>query len=138
MHSSGGVKGARHFTDLISWQLADELRVEIFRFTNRPIFRRDLKFHSQTEDAINSVCRNIAEGFGCETHPEFARFLGISRRSLNEVEDCLRAALLQRYVVESELPVARSLIRRLKPALGRLIAYLRRTPNPGPYRRAKT
>ena len=51
---------------------------------------------SQIEGAVNSVCRNIAEGFGCGTHAEFARFLGISRRSLNELQDALRGALLKR------------------------------------------
>jgi hypothetical protein len=30
---------------------------------------------------VNSVCRNVAEGFGCESHVEFARFLKISRRA---------------------------------------------------------
>ena len=67
--------GAKHFSELISWQLADQLRVEVFKFTSRPDFVRDLKLHSQTEDAVNSICRNISEGFGC-SHAEFARSCG--------------------------------------------------------------
>lgn len=65
--------GARNFKELIVWQLADAIRVETLKLTRRPVFQRDLKLHSQTEDAVNSVCRNLAEGFGCETHGEFAR-----------------------------------------------------------------
>ena len=126
--------GARHFTELIVWQLADELRVETLRITTRFGFERDLKLHSQTEDAINSVCRNIAEGFGCG-HKEFARFLEIARRSLNELQDCLRAATLKGYARPDELAGVRMLIRRLTPALGRLIADLRSRPDP-PRRRA--
>src|SRR5688500_3217873 len=107
--------GAKHFSELISWQLADQLRVEVFKFTSRPGFVRDLKLHSQTEDAVNSVCRNISEGFGCG-HAEFARFLRISRRSMNELQDAFRAAELKRYVSADDLAASRELMRRLSAA----------------------
>jgi four helix bundle protein len=61
------VRGAKRYRDLIGWQLADQIRVLVFKLTERACFARDLKLHSQTEDAVNSVCRNIAEGFGCST-----------------------------------------------------------------------
>ena len=32
---------------------------------------------------------NIAEGTGCATNPEFARFLGYAYRSLKEIVTCL-------------------------------------------------
>ena len=123
------VSGASHFKRLIVWQLADELRRAVFKLTARPAFRRDLKLHSQTEDALNSVCRNIAEGFGCETHREFARFLRIARRSLNELQDAFEAAMLLGFITEEDLRVPRQLLRRLFPALGRFIAYLDQTPD---------
>jgi four helix bundle protein len=104
--------GAKHFSELISWQLADQLRVEVFKFTNRPDFVRDLKLPSQTEDAVNSICRNISEGFGCD-HAEFARFLRISRRSMNELQDAFRAAELKRDVSAGDLTASRRLMRRL-------------------------
>ena len=65
--------------------------------TGKPAFARNLKAKTQAEDAADSVCRNIAEGFGCETHREFARFLEISRRSLNELHDALRSSELKGY-----------------------------------------
>ena len=77
--------GVRHYTQLVSWQLADALRHVTFTFTRRPPFLADFRHRAQTEDAIDSVCRNIAEGFGCISHTEFARYLEISRRSLNEL-----------------------------------------------------
>ena len=122
------MSGARHFTDLVVWQLADQLRIETLRFTSRPVFQRDLRLCSQTEDAINSVCRNTAEGFGCATHAEFARFLEIARRSLNELQDCFRGATLKGYVSQDELGTFRMLVKRLAPALSRFIADLRRRP----------
>ena len=76
-----------HYSQLIVWKLAEEIRVKVFELTDKPMFAADLKAKRQVEDAANSVCRNIAEGFGCETHIEFARFLEIARRSLNEVQD---------------------------------------------------
>jgi four helix bundle protein len=121
------MSGARHYRELIAWQLADQLRVDVFKFTRREPFTRDLKHRGQTEDAIDSVCRNIAEGFPCESHDEFARFLEISMRSLNELFDSLRSAQLKCYVTSDELVPINALGRRLFPALGRLEAYLRRT-----------
>lgn len=93
-----GMPGATHFSKLICWQLADELRRETLKLTTRLPFERDFKFRSQTEDAIDSVCRNIAEGCGYESHGEFARYLEISRSSLNELRDCLRSAHVKGYV----------------------------------------
>ncbi len=114
--------GARHYTELIAWQLADELRVAAFAFTRRPQFSRDFKHRGQAEDAIDSICRNIAEGFGCESPREFARFLEVSRRSLNEVTDTLRSAQLKGYVSAEELAPIRTLTRRLYAAIGSLRA----------------
>ena len=135
--SECAMPGARHFSGLAIWKLADELRVETFKLTSRPRFARDLKAQSQTEDAANSICRNIAEGFGCETHLEFARFLGISRRSLNELQDTLRGAQIKGYVSVADCAPIQVLSRRLYPALNGMLAYLRRTPDHGK-RSAKT
>jgi len=121
---------ARHFSQLRVWKLADELRAEVFTLTARPKFARDFKAQGQADDAINSVCRNIAEGFGCGTHAEFANYLVFSRRSLNEVQDALRGARMKGYVGVDDLQRVLNLARRLHPALSRFIAYLRRTPDP--------
>ena len=123
--------GAKHYEELIAWQLADQVSVHVLTLTARDRFSRDLKLHSQTEDAVNSVCRNIAEGFGCK-HVEFARFLKVSRRSLNELRDAFRAAQLKRYVTPDDYAPIAQLSRRLYPALSRLIAYLESTPDPIP------
>ncbi len=122
------MEGARHYSQLVSWQLADALRVVIFKFTQRPPFSTDFRHRSQMDDAIDSVCRNIAEGFGCESHGEFARYLEISRRSLNEVCDSLRSAQLKGYLAANDAASVHALTRRLYPALNNFIAYLKRNP----------
>jgi four helix bundle protein len=118
------VAGARHFTELIIWQLADELREHVFELTKKRPFATDFKLRSQLDDASDSVCRNIAEGFGCKSDKEFAKFVRIGRRSLNEVQDCFRSALLKRYVVVSDLVPARRLMRRLYPAISSFLGTL--------------
>jgi four helix bundle protein len=118
-----GVGRASHFTELIVWQLADQLRVEVFGLTKRVPFRADFKARSQLDDAADSVCRNIAEGFGCGDR-EFARFLRIARRSANEVQDGFRSALIKEHVTDADLAAARSLLRRLFPALSSLLRHL--------------
>ena len=126
--------GARHFSELVAWQIADEVRVAVYRLTGRPPFALDFKLRRQIDDAASSVCRNIAEGFGCESHVEFARFLEISRRSLNEVQDCLRDAQLKGHVWPADVPPILATARRLHAAIAGLRRHLLSTPSP---RRAK-
>jgi four helix bundle protein len=120
--------GATHFTELVIWQLADLLRQEITKLTQRPVYARNWKLREQTDDAIDSVCRNIAEGFAADTHGQFASYLRISRRSFNELKDALISAQERRLVAAEDLLPARRLMHRLLPALNRLIAYLERNP----------
>ena len=97
------MKPARHFEELIVWQLNDEIRGHVLALTSRSPFDRDLKLRSQLEDAAHSACRNIAEGFGSDSNSEFARFLIISRRSMNEIQDCFRGALRAKYITVDDL-----------------------------------
>jgi four helix bundle protein len=117
--------GARHFTELIAWQLADQIRAAVYPLTQRLPFAADARLRVQTEDAIESVCRNIAEGFGCDSDAEFLRFLVFSRRSLNELLDSLRAAETKGHLRNADLTQVRSLARRLYPAMGGLMRHLR-------------
>ena len=115
---------ARHFTELIIWQLGDQIRQQVFALTKNRPFVADLKLRSQLDDAADSVCRNIAEGFACKSDKEFARFVRIGRRSLNEVQDCFHSALLKRYVTNSDLAPARQLMRRRYPAIASFLRKL--------------
>ena len=122
---------AKHVSELVVWQLADGMRRHVFSWTERAPFAKDFKAKGQIDDAVNSVCRNVSEGFG-GTHKEFANYLRIARRSLNEVLDCTRAAQMKRYINASQASEVYRLARRLVPALKEFIAYLERTPDPPP------
>ena len=122
--SRSDVSGARHYSQLVCWQLADSLRQRVLTVT--PRMAHDFKRRAQMEDASDSICRNIAEGFGCLSHAEFARYLEIARRSLNELVDSLRSARLKGYMSINEFNTFSNTINRLYPAINKLIAYLRK------------
>jgi four helix bundle protein len=94
--------GARHFTDLIAWQLASQLREEVVAVTARPAVSPHRRYCDQIEEAVSSACSNIAEGFGRYEHTDFARFLSYSLSSLNEVQDRLDEARVRKFVTEPE------------------------------------
>ena len=90
--------GVRDFRDLVTWQLADELRREVIAFTDRQPVARDFKFCSQIRDACSSSCRNTSEGWGRFRPAENARFLEFARASLCEVQDGLIEAKQKTYI----------------------------------------
>ena len=73
---------ARHYSQLVSWQLADALRVVTFRSTRRAPFLKDFKHrsHRQKTRSIPSAGTSRKDSV-CISHAEFARYLEISRRS---------------------------------------------------------
>jgi four helix bundle protein len=89
---------ASHFTELICWQLADELRREVIACTDSGLAPKDFKYRDQIRDASASVCRNTAEGFDRFRPPEFVRFLDDAKGSLGEIQDQLIDGHGRRYL----------------------------------------
>ena len=83
------------FEDLIAWQKAQDLAVEVYR-TFMTI--KDFDFRSQIRSAVISVSNNIAEGFDSRSKKDFVRFLNISRNSCNEVKSMCYLAERLNYV----------------------------------------
>jgi four helix bundle protein len=127
--------GARRFRDVIAWQLARELRRELRTIWQRPSVASDFKLTNQLRDAARTVTANIAEGFPC-SHAEFARFLQISYRSLEEIEDRLIAVVDDKLVSPGETEKAFNLKKRTSIAVSRLRWYLLATPDPPNYKPA--
>jgi four helix bundle protein len=114
----------KRFEDIISWQEARKLVREVYSITSEGAFSRDFGMRDQIQQAALSVMTNIAEGFDCESHIEFARFLGYSRRSAIEVQSLLYAGLDNGYISEetfkkeySQADKAKALIGGLKKSL---------------------
>src|SRR4030067_3615416 len=66
------------------------------------IKRKDLNLASQIERALHSIVLNIAEGSADNSDIEFARFLGISIRSVYEVVAGFDLALLYDLIVAEQ------------------------------------
>jgi four helix bundle protein len=63
---------------------------------------------------------NIAEGFDCDSSKEFARFLGIARRSVVEVQSLLYVALDARYIGEDTFQIFYAQAAKTKALIGGL------------------
>ena len=90
----------KRFEDILAWQEARKLVKEIYQMTRIGAVSNDFGLRDQIQRAAVSVMANIAEGFDCESHVEFARFLGIARRSAVEVQSLLYAAIDIGYLTE--------------------------------------
>lgn len=90
----------KKFEDILAWQEARKLVQEIYEITGTGNFSRDFGLRDQIQRAAVSVMTNIAEGFDCESHVEFSRFLGYSRRSAIEVHSLLYTGLDIGYITE--------------------------------------
>jgi four helix bundle protein len=121
---------AKHFSELICWQLADELRREVFELISKPSFKQDLKLRDQLRSAGSSVASNISEGFGRLTHREFHRFLEVSRSSVNEIEDRLGESVDNRYLSEDDIGRALNLCKRTGVATSRFMKSIKNRPDP--------
>ncbi|HEX9365436.1 MAG TPA: four helix bundle protein [Vicinamibacterales bacterium] len=75
-------------TELICWQLADQLRQLIIAHTaDGTAAARDFRFTSNLRDAIASACRNQSEGFYKYKHKPQRPFFNTARASLGEAKD---------------------------------------------------
>jgi four helix bundle protein len=123
----------RRFEDLAAWQLADQLKEEVFAFTAGYPASRDYKYCDQIRESARSAARNIAEGFGRYYHREFAHFLRIASASLQETKNHLRDARARGYLSNVEYRRLEALTLRAIKATNRFIAYLVRSEAPAPY-----
>jgi four helix bundle protein len=88
----------KRFEDIQAWQEGRKLVQQVYRITNSDKFARDFSLKDQIRRAAVSTMANIAEGLDCESKAEFARFLGIARRSAVEVQSLLYTALDIGYI----------------------------------------
>jgi four helix bundle protein len=71
------------------WQRAMDYTVSIYRFSASLSADERFNLVAQIRRAAVSVPLNIAEGSGCSTNAEFARFVSYAYRSLKETVTCL-------------------------------------------------
>jgi four helix bundle protein len=108
----------QRFEDIQAWQEARKLVKMIYTLTNKELFSKDYGMRDQIQRASVSTMANIAEGFDCESKLEFARFLGIARRSAVEVQSLLYAALDTGYINQQEFDLHYEQARKTKALIG--------------------
>lgn len=120
--------GVRRFEDLIAWQLCFELQQYVFELTQRGPAARDFEFKRQIREASASASDNLAEGFGRYRTRDFARFVDITRGSLNETASQLKRGLAQEYYSQEQYARGNQLANRALGAVAGLQRYLRSCP----------
>ncbi|MEQ6124996.1 four helix bundle protein [Pseudotenacibaculum sp. MALMAid0570] len=91
--------GIKRFEDIIVWQKAQDLSVNIYEaFKNN----RDYSFKDQITRASVSISNNIAEGFDRSTNPDFKRFLYFAIASNSEVRSMLYLAIRLKFLTQKE------------------------------------
>ena len=118
-------KSAKSYRDLIVWQLGFRLRLHIVQMTKKCPRTTDRDFLWDIRRSARSVPSNTAEGHARFNPPDNHRFLVIAKASLAETENHLDAGLADGDFSEEDYNVAKTLIKRLTPAIARLMAYLR-------------
>ena len=106
------------FEDVQAWQEARRLVKMVYKLTGSGTFAKDFGLRDQIQRASVSVMTNIAEGFDCESKLEFARFLGIARRSAVEVQSLLYTAFDIDYITNVQLREHYEQARKTKALIG--------------------
>jgi four helix bundle protein len=116
----------KKFEDIIAWQEARKLVSNIYKLTGSGALAKDYGMRDQLQRAAVSAMTNIAEGFDCESHLEFVRFLGFARRSAVEVQSLLYAALDVGYMDEQILKTEYQQAEKTEALIGGLKKSLKR------------
>jgi four helix bundle protein len=116
------------FEDLIAWQEARKLVKMLYKMTSNGSLAKDYGMRDQIQRAGVSGMTNIAEGFDCESTAEFARFLGIARRSVVEVQSLLYAALDVEHIKEETFKTYYEQAKKTKALIGGLKQGILKNP----------
>lgn len=90
------------FEDIDGWKEDRKLVQMVYGLCAKEPLAKDFGMKDQLRRTAVSVMTNVAEGFDCDSDLEFARFLGIARRSAVEVQSLLYAALDVHYITQAE------------------------------------
>ncbi len=119
---------ARSYRELLVWQKAKGLAVQIYQATDQFPRAENYGLTSQIRRAAVSVASNIAEGQGRLTPGEFIHFLGQARGSLLELDTQLAIALDLNYLQPETHGKIDHESYQVLGLLNRLIESLRKKP----------
>ena len=121
----------KRFEDIQGWQEARKLTNMVFEISDKRLFSKNYRLRDQIQGAAISSMANIAEGFDCDTDPEFIRFLSYAFRSATEVQSHLYVALDQYFISQEEFDQIYNKATETKNLIGGFMRYLRTSPRDG-------
>ncbi len=113
----------KRFEDIIAWQKAQDLAVEIYQQFST---LKDYGFKDQICRASISISNNIAEGFDRYSNKEFVRFLFIAKSSNSEVKSMLYLAERLDYCEKNKATEMRTQCEEISKIIRGLIKSLSR------------
>jgi four helix bundle protein len=130
---------ARSHKDLICWQRAYELKLQVYELLRRGTVTQDFDFRDQLKESASSAPRLIAEGFGRYYPAEFSKYLRLANGELKETVESLDDGVDRRHFTKDQVIPLQRLAKRSSKAASRLIAYLATAdaPNKLPPRRGR-
>ena len=114
-----------HYKDLVVWQKAMDLVVEVYRLTKNLPKDELYSLTNQLRRAAVSIPSNIAEGNGRASTGDYVRFLIIARGSVAEVETQLLICARLDYLTPEEINSALELCDETGRVLTTIIKKLR-------------
>jgi four helix bundle protein len=104
------MKGISSFEDLVVFQKAYKLSLQIHKMSLQMPQNEQYGLASQIRNTSKSVCANLAEGFGKQSisKAEFRRFISMSMGSADEMRVWLRYCLDLGYITEVQWTELRS------------------------------
>ncbi len=116
----------RSFRDLECWQSGRQFRLYIRELSNAFPPEERYSLTSQIIRSSQSVCDNIAEGYGRYHYQENTQFCRQARGSLNEAFNQCITAFDEGYIGQKEFDQAEELFNKTLALLNGYINYLQR------------
>src|SRR4030066_2407190 len=113
--------GYQSFKDLVVWQEAKKLAVEIYKLTSDGKFSKDYGLKGQIQRSAVSIASNIAEGYERNSNKEFIRFLLIAKGSNAELITQLEIAKDVGYINQDVFAAIENQINKIGAMLTKLI-----------------
>ena len=117
---------ARTFQELEAWQLANALKLEVYKLTKSGPARADYDYCRQIRRSAASSPRNIAEGFGRFRPRPFAQYMEFSIASTHETHDALLDGVDRGHFTPEQIASGLSLADRCLKVSTKLLLYLKR------------
>ena len=117
----------RTFRDLVAWQRAYALGMQIYRVTRQLPDTERFGLVIQLRRAAVAVASNIAEGYGRGGRADYSRFLKLARGSLYEVDTQLMFCVDLAYVSREDYAAAKQCLDECERVLAGLIRAIDRS-----------